>query len=155
MNGWPVLAVKARLWLRVAWLALACGGAGGAWPKLQRLTSMLRRPRGGERIRRCARVRSGYAWDLHLPYFPSPAFDRLVRSELERIEEGADRLPHVAIVAITRQCGLRCKHCFEWSVRNQSEALSPEELRHSLTALLQLGVTQFFFSGWRASGATR
>lgn len=147
VTGWRARLVDARFWLRVSRLALVEGGPARAWRIFKRFASLAGSARDGRVLRRYARVGDGYAWDLYLPTFPSPAFDAFVRGELERFETGTIGAPHAAVFAITRRCGLACAHCSEWSVLNRPEGLSSSELKATLASLLRLGIKQIFFSG--------
>lgn len=93
-------------------------------------------------------VSGRYFWDLFAPGWPSPAFDRCIERELERVDPlGRPPALNTVIVAITRRCPLKCEHCFEWDTLNHPEALSTSELRELVQRLQQRGTAQFIFSG--------
>jgi MoaA/NifB/PqqE/SkfB family radical SAM enzyme len=140
--------VAVLLWSRVVWLALRL------YQLPSRAAMALLRLRA---TRRCIAPRrqklafaSGrYFWDLYAPGWPSPAFDRYVEGELERLVPVRRRPCTLqgAIIAITRRCALRCEHCFEWNVLNRHEPLSSAALQEIVRRLLRQGVTQLFLSG--------
>jgi MoaA/NifB/PqqE/SkfB family radical SAM enzyme len=147
VTSWHARLVDARFWLHVSRLALREGGPARAWRIFKGFVSPVGSARDGRLLRRYARIGNGYAWDLHLPTFPSRAFDAFVRGELERLETGMTGAPHAAVFAITRRCSLACAHCSEWTVLNRPEGLSSSELQATLASLLRLGIKQIFFSG--------
>ncbi len=82
------------------------------------------------------------------PGFPSRAFERLLEVELNRhapTRPGFDL--SMALLAVTRRCGLRCQHCSEWETRNEPDPLSVEELRDVVAALLERGVSHLELTG--------
>lgn len=82
------------------------------------------------------------------PGFPSHAFDRFLRVELNkhnRYRTGFDL--SMALVAVTRRCALRCQHCSEWDSLRQPDPLSVEDLRAVVAALLERGVAHLELTG--------
>jgi len=93
-------------------------------------------------------VSGRYFWDLFAPGWPSPAFDRCIERELERVDPlGRPPALNTVIVAITRRCPLRCEHCFEWGTLNHPEALTSAQLGEIVRRVQQRGTAQFIFSG--------
>lgn len=141
--------VKARIWMRVARLALEhCGGPVRAAAVLRRMV----RERGQVQrwtTQRYAHAGGRWFWNLYSPGFPSPAFDAWVRRELERAdpEPGARPGLQTVVFAITRRCALRCEHCCEWEVLNRHEALTSAELTEIVTRIRRRGTGQLFLSG--------
>jgi MoaA/NifB/PqqE/SkfB family radical SAM enzyme len=150
--------VVAGLWARVMWLAVrtyrnpfraarALRSLRAA-PRRQQWTAPTRRARWFWTSQKFVCSSGRYFWDLYMPGWPSVAFDRYVERELQRVDSlGRPSALNTAIVAITKRCALKCEHCFEWDVLNQSEPLSTDDLHDILRRVQQRGVAQLFFSG--------
>jgi MoaA/NifB/PqqE/SkfB family radical SAM enzyme len=96
----------------------------------------------------CRRVDGKLYWHMHIPGFPSPAFDRVFRHWLAH---NLGLLPYPGLysghVAITRTCSLNCEHCFEWEPTNQPETRSEEDIMKTVEQLINLGAAQIILSG--------
>ena len=145
--GWRKAAVRAALWARIGWLALVrCRSPRRAARALFALAA--HRPKGEPPPLKYARAHGRYFWSFYAPGFPSRAFDRFVRQELERVL-GGGRPPalQTAIVAVTKRCPLRCDHCCEWPALNQAETVRAEDLLTIVGRLQDEGATQLLLSG--------
>lgn len=150
LSGLAFHAFRARLWARVAWLAFRQARTPqAALADLLRLSRTLSKARAGRWLSKAVRMGSGVAFDLYSPPFPSPAFDRFIEGELQRLRASdGDSAPlQVGFLAITKKCGLRCEHCFEWEALNGPEALDLDTLKTLLGRIRELGATQVFLSG--------
>jgi MoaA/NifB/PqqE/SkfB family radical SAM enzyme len=154
VRGFTKALVTARVWARVAWLAVrAYRSPIRGTSALMRLGAERWTTRAGARTQwwtsqKCVRSSGRYFWNLYAPGWPSVAFDRAVEHELARIEPLARQAPlQTAIIAITRRCALKCEHCLEWDVLNQPDALSSAELLAIVNRIKERGVAQVFFSG--------
>jgi MoaA/NifB/PqqE/SkfB family radical SAM enzyme len=157
LHGPRKAVVVARMWARVAWLAVRTyRNPLRAARLLRRLRSTLQThlldPPARGRTRRwqpkCTAAAGRYFWDLYAPGWPSRAFDRYAVHELARLDAPAGTPAlNTAIIAITKRCALKCEHCVEWDVLNRAEALSAADLHEIVRRLQQRGVAQFFFSG--------
>lgn len=90
-----------------------------------------------------------YFFRLHLPGWPSKAFDQFMESELDHLfseEEKPHRLQFI-VLGVTKQCPLRCRHCYEWERLNQDEDLSVDELAAIVKLFQQRGISQIMISG--------
>ncbi len=94
------------------------------------------------------RVDGKLYWHMHIPGYPSPAFDQLFRHWLA-YNLGWISHPGLCMsyVAITKTCPLNCEHCFEWESINQPETVSEQEIIETVERLINLGATQIIFSG--------
>jgi MoaA/NifB/PqqE/SkfB family radical SAM enzyme len=140
--------MRVRLWLRVAWLALHRGGLRESVRTYRALVRQ-RSPYAGNRVaRKYARVGGRCFWDLYCPGWPSPAFDRLMTSELRRLRAPRAGGPlQTMMFAITKSCPLRCQHCCEWDVLNRRETLPVSALHTVVRRFQERGIPQIFFSG--------
>lgn len=130
--------------------------AARAVGSLARLRASVREGRPTPRV---ARVGGRYFTHLHAPGWPSAAFDHFIDNEFARLDDerahGDAPDPAVAprvrlqcvIMAVTRQCPLRCEHCCEWDVLNHDDALPAGVLAGIVERFQARGVTQIHFSG--------
>jgi MoaA/NifB/PqqE/SkfB family radical SAM enzyme len=109
---------------------------------------MVTRIRQGRSLQKLVAAGRRYAFDLYCPLFPSPAADRFLEQEARRhAAGGVGNVLQTAIVAVTRECPLRCEHCCEWDTLNHADVLTGEHLRSIVDSLCRRGVTQIFFTG--------
>ena len=140
--------VEARIWARITRLALQTYGtvrAAAVVAQMVRKRSALHR----RRILKFARAGGRYFWNLHGPGWPSPAFDRFIQNELDRVRpfRGQPEALQAAVLAVTKRCAYQCEHCCEWDVLNAPESLSPVDLRTIVQRLTDRGISQLFLSG--------
>jgi MoaA/NifB/PqqE/SkfB family radical SAM enzyme len=148
VSGWRFRVIVARLWWRAAATALRTHGARNSWSALRRLQGMVTATRSGHRLRKVVRVGSRHTFDIYTPAFPSRAAQRFLEQEIRRNVDGArGNRVQTAIVAITKECPLRCEHCCEWENLNGPETLTKDDLRKIVGQLRARGVTQIFFTG--------
>lgn len=81
--------------------------------------------------------------------WPSPAFKNFIENELVRVLPFSKRKNHlqILILAITRQCGLRCEHCFEWNNLGGKEVLEFLDLKRIVHDFQERGVSLIQLSG--------
>ncbi len=150
VSGMAFHIYRARLWARVAWLAFRQARTPrAALADLVRLVRTLSDFRAGRWLSKVVRMGPSVAFDLYSPPFPSPAFDRFVEGELQRLRPSDEAFTplQVGFLAITKKCGLHCEHCFEWEAVNGPEALDLNTLKALLRRIRGLGATQVFLSG--------
>lgn len=90
-----------------------------------------------------------YFYELNQPGWPSPAFKRFFENELNKtipIDQNEQRAQNV-VFAITRKCGLNCKHCFEWDRLDMNEILNRADLLKILDEVQKLGASIIQVSG--------
>jgi len=86
-------------------------------------------------------------FSLHLPGYPSRAFDRMLTGTLARLA-GDPRPPLQTLAwAITARCPLRCSHCSEIELLGEDEPLDDAALDDVLAALRARGLVQLQLSG--------
>jgi len=150
VSGMDFHLLRARLWARVAWLAFRQAHTPHeALLDLFRLVRTLSDFRAGRWLSKVVRMGPGVAFDLYSPPFPSPAFDRFVEGELQRLRPSDEAFTplQAGFLAITKKCGLHCEHCFEWEAMNGPEALDLNTLKALLRRIRELGATQVFLTG--------
>jgi MoaA/NifB/PqqE/SkfB family radical SAM enzyme len=107
------------------------------------------RRRGFPLPRRRVRAGGRVFLDPTIPGWPSPALDRFVAGELERIAPTRAGPPplQLAIFAVTRRCPLRCQHCSDWDLLGPEEALPVDEVVRIAEGLSQLGAVHLELTG--------
>jgi MoaA/NifB/PqqE/SkfB family radical SAM enzyme len=149
VSGWEFRNLRTRLWMRAAVTALrGAGGALAAVRALRRIQTWTGVIRSGNTLRKAARVGRRYTLDIYMPAFPSPAASRFLTQEIRRHHDNAGgNVLQTAIIAITKECPLRCEHCCEWENLNRPDTVGSAELQTMVHRLAARGVTQIFFSG--------
>ncbi len=147
--GPPVWAARGATALRAARLALRDRRPAAAVLAARELAFAVEQRRGFPLPARWVRVGGRAFLDPTIPGSPSPAFDRFLEGELERISPtGSGRPPlHLAILAVTRRCPLRCQHCSDWDLLGAEEALPVGEIVGIAQALSGLGVCHLELTG--------
>ena len=103
---------------------------------------------GDKMMSKIAQVDNRFYYRLGSPGFPSLASDNLYKSEISRlISDEPQTGLRTLIIAITKQCPLKCEHCFEWDNLNQKEQLSTQDLLEIVRSYQEYGTTQIMFSG--------
>ena len=149
VSGAPVWAARAGTCLRAARLALRGRRPAAAASALRELMAQVARRRGFPLPRRRVRVAGRTFLDPTIPGWPSPALDRFLEGELERIAPTrAGPAPlQLAILAVTRRCALRCQHCSDWDLLRADEALSEGAVVEIAEALAGLGAVHLELTG--------
>jgi MoaA/NifB/PqqE/SkfB family radical SAM enzyme len=148
VSGWPFRRVIAAFIGRVILTAARAHGVRGSIRALRGLRTMVTATRRGNRLRKVAGSGGRYTFDIYAPAFPSPAGSRFLEQEIRRnVDRTSGNVLQTAIVAITKECPLRCEHCCEWADLNRPDTLSRDALRGIVDDLQKRGVTQIFFSG--------
>ena len=128
--------------------AVRSHGLRGSITAMRGLRRMVIATRAGHMLRKVVRSGSRYTFDIYIPAFPSSAAERFLRQEIRRnVDRMSGNVLQTAILAITKECPLRCEHCCEWENLNHAETLSREDLRGMVDDLHARGVTQIFFTG--------
>lgn len=81
--------------------------------------------------------------------WPSPAFTKFIQNELVRVLPFSKRKNYlqILILAITRKCGLRCEHCFEWNNLGSKEVLEFLDLKRIIHDFQDRGISLIQLSG--------
>ena len=148
VSGWRFRRLETAFALRA--LVVGTRRFGGAAKALRalRVTKKRFESARGNRLQKAARIGERHTFDLYVPAFPSRAADRYLAQEMRRFTGfGEGNVLQTAIVAITKECPLRCEHCCEWDALNQKDTLRANDLREIVSRLEARGVTQIFFSG--------
>jgi MoaA/NifB/PqqE/SkfB family radical SAM enzyme len=79
-----------------------------------------------------------------MPPVPSPAFDRLVKSQLFSVV--GKMIPDQVTISITEECPNSCIHCALPDTKNKAK-LSPQSVKSTIDQVLEMGTTFVIFDG--------
>jgi MoaA/NifB/PqqE/SkfB family radical SAM enzyme len=79
-----------------------------------------------------------------MPPVPSPAFNRLVKSQLSSVL--GKMIPDQVTISITEECPNNCIHCALPDTKNRVK-LTPETVRSTIDQILDMGTTFVIFDG--------
>jgi MoaA/NifB/PqqE/SkfB family radical SAM enzyme len=79
-----------------------------------------------------------------MPPIPSPAFDRLVKSQLSSVL--GKMIPDQVTISITEECPNNCIHCALPDTKNRVR-LIPETVKSTIDQVLEMGTTFIIFDG--------
>lgn len=116
---------------------------------LRRLVAIRKQVLGDFQLQKFVMANGKYYWDLYTPGCKSNAFTKYMEGEINRFEPlnvETNQFTHV-FMAITKKCGMRCEHCFEWDALNGKEKLTKNDLQFMISKLNKIGVGQVQFSG--------
>jgi MoaA/NifB/PqqE/SkfB family radical SAM enzyme len=149
VSGPRVWAAQVGIAARAARVALRGRGVRDGARALALFLGGAERRRGFPLPRRRVEVAGRQYFDPTVPGWPSPAFDRFVAGEMERIAPTCPGPPplQLAIFAVTRRCPLACAHCSEWELRGGRDTLSLAEVVEVARDLAAQGVVSLELSG--------
>ncbi|MEQ8273262.1 MAG: radical SAM protein [Deltaproteobacteria bacterium] len=87
-------------------------------------------------------------FDMYVPSYPGPGFDRMIEARLLGFEEGRETpfIPTVDI-AVTDACMYRCDHCYAIEALNQKNAMSLDEWKMVVDRFQEIGTGAFSIVG--------
>lgn len=99
-------------------------------------------------LSKVAKVGGRYYYRLGSPGFPSEASKKMYKNEFARLLPSTSNYGlRTLFIAITKQCPLKCEHCFEWDNLNQNDQLSTDDIIKIVHDYQNYGTTQIMFSG--------
>jgi len=150
INGWERKWVDLRVKLTFLRIALHCYRSPSmALRVIRKMLAFKQAINGKEGIRRCVKTSGKYYFSMYIPGYPSPLFNRYIRTELYRIAPHPLPVNNLQVLqlAITSHCPLRCEHCFEWKNLNQEDPFSTEELVQLVKKFGAEGLAQLHLTG--------
>jgi len=150
ITGLYLRLIRLLLWANIVWLALVTyRSPARAWRALKGIARTRDIVRGGGGIAKYAKAGGRYFWELNSPGWPSSAFNAFIKAELQRADSlsPTPQALQTMVLAITRQCHLRCEHCFEWDALNGREILTLDNLTEIVGRFQRRGITQIQLSG--------
>ena len=101
-------------------------------------------------LRKVVRFNDSYYFALHAPRYPSKAFDNMVANgglNVAVAGSPAKIQSDYVILALTRKCNLRCKHCYERFNLTQEDTVPVERWKEVIAELQKKGVSNIVLSG--------
>jgi len=104
---------------------------------------------GDARAKKLVKSSGIYYWQMHVPGFPSQAFDNHILGLINRFAPVTSFHNQLTILylAITKQCPLNCKHCYAWEDLNKDGELPVSELKKIISTFQERGLSQVCFLG--------
>lgn len=118
-----------------------------AFKRLKLLSKMKDAYRGENKLLKYSLAGSRYYFSYNAPGWPSKSFNRYIQHQLSQFDENSSLTLHTLIFGITKKCGFKCEHCFEWENLNKAETLSKDDIKKVIRDFHQLGVSIVQFSG--------
>ena len=108
-----------------------------------------RREFSGEKITKMAIVDGKYFWELYIPGYKSESITNFFRGEANRIVPSLTKTFRFnnVLIGITKQCLLKCEHCFEWDSLNGKETLSLHDIKTIVRKFQGRGTGQIQLTG--------
>jgi len=117
-----------------------CGRVGRTLRTLQKLARH-RKAYAGKKICKVIKVDGKFYWDLYIPGYKTEAISNFFNGEISRTLDGPPagaRFTNV-LIATTKQCPLRCEHCFEWEALNHLDNCSLDDVKTIVSKFQRLG----------------
>ena len=116
---------------------------------IRRHADFRKKVHGHQRYPKYYHANGKYFMSMNIPGFPSVAFNKFIRNELNIFYPYKYQPAHLqlAIFSITSLCPLECRHCFEWDRINGSELLSVDQLKIIQKKIEDYGVCQIQYTG--------
>lgn len=104
---------------------------------------------GEERFSKLVRSGGKYYWQMHLPGYPSEAFDNHILGGINRFLPVRSFHNQLAVLymGLTKKCPLNCRHCYAWADLNEDGELSLIELKKIISTFQERGLSQVHFLG--------
>ena len=141
--------VKVCIWLNIFLCALyITRNPVKAVQAMKKLKGLRDNSRENHTILKYAKVDNKYYYSLNAPGWPSKAFSKYILNNIRKLNPMSSAVTLDTIVfGITKKCGYRCEHCFEWDALNKPETLSRENLLSIIHSFEDLHITQVQLSG--------
>jgi MoaA/NifB/PqqE/SkfB family radical SAM enzyme len=88
-----------------------------------------------------------FFFSYNAPGWPSKSFNRYISYQLSQFDADAKTALHTLIFGITKKCGFKCEHCFEWENLNKAESLAKQDITRVIKGFRDLGVSMVQLSG--------
>lgn len=118
-----------------------------AFKKIKQLKALRNNYRNGYTLQKF--VRNGFRFyaGYNIPAWPSATFNKYIERQLTRMDDPMSPTLHTIILGITKKCGFKCEHCYEWEHLNKPEVLSKDDLITIVKRFYELGVSQVQITG--------
>jgi MoaA/NifB/PqqE/SkfB family radical SAM enzyme len=148
ITGMSARIIVAMIWVQVfAFLLIYFRSALKAIGYLRLLAVKRLQIKSTTDIAKLSISRNRFFINMHIPGWPSKAFNRLVLQECLKADKAKKPAIRLLILAITKKCGFSCEHCFEWEALNKPDNLSSDDLLKIINRFYDLGISQVHLSG--------
>lgn len=120
---------------------------GLAFKKMRQLKTLRNSYRNGHTLQKF--IRNGFKFyaGYNIPAWPSATFNRYIIRQLARMDDPMSPTLHSIILGITKKCGFKCEHCYEWEQLNKPEVLTKDDLVKIVNRFYALSVSQVQITG--------
>ena len=116
--------------------------------QIKNLLQLRNKFHNGYSLNKYVQIRSRFFYNYNAPGWPSKSFNKYVTHQLRNIAKGNENNSiHTLLFAITKKCGFKCEHCFEWDNLNKKEVLTRKNLMQIVHSFQDSGVSQIQLSG--------
>lgn len=115
--------------------------------RLRSLSKIKDAYRGENKLLKYALAGKRYYFSYNAPGWPSKSFNRYIQHQLSQFDSNTPVSLHTLIFGVTKKCGFKCEHCFEWENLNKPETLSKAELIKVISGFRELGVSMVQITG--------
>lgn len=141
--------IKAAIWFNIIYIAVKIfKNPVTALKRVKELSLLRDNYRNKNKIIKYAKAGGRYFFSYNAPGWPSLAFNQYIASNFKILSPGFGAEGLLTLIfAITKKCGYKCEHCFEWEVLNKKEILTRENMLKIVDSFQQLGISQLILSG--------
>ncbi|TDH21628.1 radical SAM protein [Segetibacter sp. 3557_3] len=115
--------------------------------RMKSLAKMKDAYRGENKLIKYSLAGNRYYFSYNAPGWPSKSFNRYIQYQLAQFDLNKPVAIHTLIFGITKKCGYKCEHCFEWENLNKPETLTKEDITEVIASFRSLGATTVQVSG--------
>ena len=148
-NKLEKLVVLVRFWVyRFFLISSYFGHPFKTLEAIKRLTGLRKEFMGEFKPRKLVRAGDHYFFNLNQAALFTKPFKENFIDELDRLYYNKrKRTLRVLLFGITRKCGYKCEHCYEWDNLSPNETLSEESVDAIIQKFQERGVGQIQFGG--------
>lgn len=148
IHGIELRVIKFFLWVNILIVSITkYKNPFLAIKRLKQLVKLKDNYREENKLIKYASVGKRYYFSYNSPGWPSKSFNRYIKHQLSRFDTNTSVTLHTLVFGITKKCGFKCEHCFEWSNLNQPETLSKEDVTKILRNFSDHGVSMVQITG--------
>ena len=141
--------IKTCIWINIFLCALyVMKRPLKAFKAMRQLKNLRDHSRENHSLLKYAKVDNKYYYTFYAPGWPSHAFSRYISNNINKLNApSSNPTLDTILFAITKKCGYKCEHCFEWDALNKPETLTRENLLSVINSFQHIGITQVQLSG--------
>jgi len=148
VSGLHKTVIKYGMWVNILIVAIwKYKNVASALKKIRLLSKAKDAYRGENKLLKYSLAGNRYFFSYNAPGWPSKSFNRYIQHQLAQFDDNTTISLHTLIFGITKKCGFKCEHCFEWENLNKPETLAKEDVSSVIKNFRNLGVSIVQFSG--------